>query len=115
MTAPDLLAELGFGLDLSFCAATAVTDGLIYVSPKSGQAVSAVAGEAYREKLLRLPAFLLLAAPATPPRADEVLDGLTLTGFFLEHRVLDPHGVKMPAARSRFVDALRQLVTISGR
>ncbi|MBL4802624.1 MAG: DNA repair protein RecO, partial [Emcibacter sp.] len=53
-----LLAELGFGLDLSCCAATGVTDDLIYVSPKSGRAVSAEAGRPYHDKLLPLPAFL---------------------------------------------------------
>ena len=54
----DFLAELGFGLDLSSCAATGAKDDLIYVSPKSGRAVSRAAGEAYRDRLLRLPAFL---------------------------------------------------------
>ena len=54
----DFLAELGFGLDLSSCAATGATDDLIYVSPKSGRAVSRAAGEAYRDRLMRLPAFL---------------------------------------------------------
>ena len=53
-----ILAELGFGLDLSSCAATGATADLIYVSPKSGRAVSRAAGEAYRDKLLRLPGFL---------------------------------------------------------
>lgn len=111
----DLLAELGFGLDLGRCAATGTTEDLAYVSPKSGQAVSTAAGEPYRDKLLRLPAFLLPQGQGTVPTPDEVLAGLTLTGFFLEHRVFEPHGAKMPPARSRFVDALRQLVTISGR
>src|SRR5579864_6864748 len=53
-----MLAELGFGLDLENCAATGETSELIYVSPKSGGAVSRAAGEAWRERLLRLPAFL---------------------------------------------------------
>lgn len=111
----DLLAELGFGLDLSRCAATGQTGDLVFVSPKSGQAVSAAAGEAYCDRLLRLPRFLQPGDHAIRPKADEVLDGLGLTGFFLERRVLDPHGAKIPAARSRFVDGLRRLVTISGR
>ena len=110
----ELLAELGFGLDLSSCAATGGTEDLVYVSPRSGQAVSAAAGEAYRERLLRLPRFLLPGAPPQQAGADEVLDGLELTGFFLERRVFAPHGRKMPAARSRFVDALRQAVSMSG-
>ena len=52
-----MLAELGFGLDLENCAATGATADLIYVSPKSGGAVSRAAGEPYRDRLLRLPAF----------------------------------------------------------
>jgi DNA repair protein RecO (recombination protein O) len=101
----DLLAELGFGLDLARCAATGRNDNLIYVSPRSGQAVSASAGEPYRDKLLLLPHFLI--AEAAPSPAD-LADGLTLTGFFLERRVVEPHGRKMPAARARFVAAIRR-------
>ena len=52
------LAELGFGLDLEACAATGTTADLVYVSPRSGRAVSRAAGEEYRDKLLRLPPFL---------------------------------------------------------
>jgi DNA repair protein RecO (recombination protein O) len=107
----DLLAELGFGLDLGHCAATGRNDNLIYVSPRSGQAVSASAGEPYRDRLLPLPHFLI--ADAAPTTAD-LADGLALTGFFLERRVAQPHGSKLPAARARFVDAVRRMVTISG-
>ena len=60
-----LLDELGFGLDLSQCAATAAKDDLVYVSPKSGKAVSAKAGAPYKERLLRLPAFVLANVPAS--------------------------------------------------
>lgn len=107
-----LLTELGFGLDLSRCAATGTNDDLIYVSPKSGQAVSAAAGEPYKDKLLPLPAFLLRENVMTTPR--EVIGGLDLTGFFLERRVFEPHGKSLPPARSRFVDVLRRMATISG-
>jgi DNA repair protein RecO (recombination protein O) len=98
-----LLEELGFGLDLSSCAATGANDNLIYVSPKSGRAVSAAAGEPYKERLLRLPTFLAKGrqGPATP---EDVIDGLELTGHFLEARVLAPRGDAMPEARSRFRD-----------
>jgi DNA repair protein RecO (recombination protein O) len=108
-----LLAELGFGLDLARCAATGETEQLTYVSPKSGQAVSASAGEPYRDKLLRLPRFLLPGGEIVPPPAQDVIDGLALTGFFLDRRVFAPHGRKMPAARSRFVDVLERVATIS--
>jgi len=59
----DVLAEAGFGLDLSQCAATGATEDLMYVSPKSGRAVSRDAGEPYKEKLLALPEFLLSPLP----------------------------------------------------
>ncbi len=101
----DLLAELGFGLDLASCAATGRNDNLIYVSPRSGQAVSASAGEPYRDKLLTLPPFLLAD---TRPSGAELADGLALTGFFLERRVIEPHGRKMPAARTRFAAVLEK-------
>jgi len=113
-----LLEELGFGLDLSSCAATGATADLVFVSPRSGQAVSAAAGAPYREKLLRLPGFLLGQAQARPPQATptppEVLDGLRLAGFFLEQRVFAPHQHKLPAARSRYVDALTRVLAIPG-
>jgi DNA repair protein RecO (recombination protein O) len=99
-----LLAELGFGLDLSRCAATGANDGLAYVSPRSGRAVSLSAGEPYRGKLLPLPAFLLEGRAGT---AEEVLAGLCLTGHFLERHVLGPHGKALPAARSRLVERLQ--------
>lgn len=108
-----LLAELGFGLDFSRCAATGETVDLVYVSPKSGHAVSARAGEPYREKLLRLPRFLLPAGGDAPPAPAEVVDGIALTGFFLDRRVFAPHDRDMPPARARFVDVLERMATIS--
>jgi DNA repair protein RecO (recombination protein O) len=95
-----LLNELGFGLDLSQCAATGGFDDLIYVSPKSGRAVSRAAGEAYRERLFPLPPFLLGSQNASPTAAD-IEAGLRLTEHFLLERVLRPHGRAMPAARQR--------------
>jgi DNA repair protein RecO (recombination protein O) len=105
-----LLAELGFGLDLSRCASTGATTDLAYVSPKSGQAVSRSAGEAYRTRMLPLPAFLM--SDARPDR-EAVLDALRLTGFFWEQRVFRPHGRNLPAARTRFVDRLGREVAVS--
>jgi DNA repair protein RecO (recombination protein O) len=107
-----LLAELGFGLDLSRCAVTGETTELIYVSPKSGYAVSARAGEPYRDQLLPLPGFLRAGSNAAPLPQD-VLDGLALTAYFFDRRVFAPHGRKLPSARSRFVDALRRIATLS--
>ena len=96
----DFLAELGFGLDLSSCAATGATDDLIYVSPKSGRAVSRAAGEAYRDRLLRLPAFL--RSDAEPETADDLADAFALTGFFLDRHAFAPRGLALPEARAPF-------------
>jgi DNA repair protein RecO (recombination protein O) len=101
-----LLAELGFGLDLSRCAATGEEGDLGYVSPKSGRAVSRQAGEPWHDRLLPLPAFLLDDAPARPS-AGELVDGFTVTGFFLGRYVLEPRGLRAPDARERFIAAVR--------
>jgi DNA repair protein RecO (recombination protein O) len=100
----QLLADLGFGLDLSTCAATGSTADLVYVSPKSGRAVSAEAGEPYRGKLLDLPAFLIAADVRGDPQ--EIRAALRLTGYFLERHVFAPHGRSNPPARTRLVEAL---------
>jgi DNA repair protein RecO (recombination protein O) len=100
-----LLEELGFGLDLAACAATGGNDNLIYVSPKSGRAVSASAGDEYKDRLLRLPSFLAKGRQGAATIAD-VVDGLALTGHFLETRVLIPRGDAMPAARVRMKDLI---------
>jgi len=110
----ELLNELGFGLDLARCAATGATADLAYVSPRTGRAVSAAAGTPYRDRLLALPAFLTATEGSAPIARADVLDGLALTGFFLEQRVFAPEGRTLPPARSRFVDAFRQRATISG-
>ena len=100
----DLLAELGFGLDLATCAATGQEDDLVYVSPKSGRAVSREAGAPWHDKLLRLPAFLR-GEPADPPSPDDIADAFALTGFFLAREVLSPRGLEWNEARSRFMAA----------
>ncbi len=100
-----LLDELGFGLDLSECAATGSNDQLIYVSPKSGRAVSASAGEPYRDKLLALPQFLTQSRQGGVT-GEDVRIGLALTGYFLESRVLTPHDTPMPEARQRLMALL---------
>jgi DNA repair protein RecO (recombination protein O) len=109
----ELLKELGFGLDLSQCAATGVRDDLAYVSPRSGRAVSAGAAAPYRGKLLKLPGFLL-ASQGGAAGADEIADGLALTGFFLERHVLAPAKLRPPAARARLVERIVRATTTSG-
>ena len=101
-----LLAELGYGLDLTRCAASGANDGLIYVSPKTGRAVSASAGEPYKDKLLALPAFLTQGGQGQGVTARDIAAGFALTGFFLENRVLAPRGAKLPDSRERLIAAL---------
>lgn len=100
-----LLDELGFGLDLSECAATGSNDQLIYVSPRSGRAVSASAGEPYKDKLLELPAFLAKSRGAIATARD-VSVGLALTRHFLDTRVLAPRNEAMPEVRLRLAERL---------
>lgn len=102
-----LLEALGFGLDLSQCAATGSLDDLAYVSPKSGRAVSAQAGEPYRDRMFRLPGFLLGSQNAEPSIAD-IAEGLRLTEYFLLDRVLQPHGREVPPARLRLNERARE-------
>ncbi len=98
-----LLEELGFGLDLSQCAATGVTDDLVYVSPKSGRAVSAGAGEAHKARLLALPPFLIGTGEPDP---GSVAEALTLTGYFLAAHVWTPRSIAPPTVRDRLIAAL---------
>jgi DNA repair protein RecO (recombination protein O) len=100
----ELLGELGFGLDLSECAATGSDTDLVYVSPRSGRAVSRDAGKPYCSKLLKLPAFLI--DETAPASESDILAGLGLTGHFLERDVLSPHGLAMPQARERLIGLL---------
>jgi DNA repair protein RecO (recombination protein O) len=106
-----LLDELGFGLELKSCVATGSTDELIYVSPKSGQAVSAEAGEPYKHRLLPLPRFLSepMSRKAPEPEPEDIAAAFRLTGHFLEKCVFEPSGRPMPRARSEFVRRFEHL------
>ncbi|MBX3581392.1 MAG: DNA repair protein RecO [Rhizobiaceae bacterium] len=101
-----MLDELGFGLDLTECAATGDRADLAYVSPKSGRAVSRAAGEPWHDRMLALPAFLLRAGL----RADAVAldDAFRLTGFFFNRHVYEPRGLAGSEARAAFLGALKR-------
>ena len=99
-----LLAELGFGLDLESCASTGVTDDLIYVSPKSGRAVSRLAGEPWQDKLLAFPAFL--RDDTIYPSDTDLAAGFALTGYFLMRHVLEPRQLTFSDARTHFIAAV---------
>ena len=99
-----VLNDLGFGLDLTECAATGVREELVYVSPKSGRAVCRSAGEPWAHKMLVLPAFLNDEAHAAAD-FDSLAAAFRLTAYFLERHVYEPRGVKMAPARAGFVQA----------
>lgn len=101
----ELLKTLGFGLDLSACAVTGAREDLIYVSPKSGRAVSRSAGAPWRDRLLDLPAFLL-DGDARAESVEEIKKALKLTGFFLENHVLKTLDCSIPAVRGRLIKRL---------
>jgi DNA repair protein RecO (recombination protein O) len=101
-----LLDELGFGLDLARCAATGANDDLVYVSPRSGKAVSRSAGEAYRDRLFALPSFLTGGTSAT---TGDVTSAMKITGYFLHRHVAYPRGVPLPQARQTVLAWLAQM------
>jgi DNA repair protein RecO (recombination protein O) len=100
-----ILSECGFALDLEQCAATGARENLIYVSPKSGRAVSASAGAPWRDKLLPLPAFLQPGVDALSPTPADVSDAFKLTGYFLLRDLFAPRGLALPDARRAFLAA----------
>ncbi len=101
-----MLAELGFGLDLDACVATGTRDDLIFVSPRSGRAVSASAGAPFADKLLPLPTFLI--ATQVKPTLPELEEAFRMTGYFLTRRVMEPRGLVLSDARAAFIAAMRR-------
>ena len=107
-----VLAALGFGLDLTRCAATGAADDLAYVSPRSGRAVSRAGAGTLADRLLGLPAFLL--DPRSPAEAADIAAALALTGHFVARHLLAPAGRSMPPARLRVVDRLARAARLRG-
>ncbi|HEV2301549.1 MAG TPA: DNA repair protein RecO [Stellaceae bacterium] len=105
----ELLAGLGFGLDLRSCAATGAATDLTHVSPRTGRAVSRAAAAPYRDKLLALPEFLWRDTQAD---GRAIVDGLSLTGHFLLHQVLMPQGCGLPEARRRFAALMERAAAV---
>lgn len=98
-----ILSELGFGLDLDCCAATGVREDLVFVSPRTGRAVSRGAGQPYADRLLPLPPFLRDDSLLARANRDDIACAYRLTGFFLERDVLAPRGLKEPEARRAWI------------
>ncbi|TCV72833.1 DNA replication and repair protein RecO [Neorhizobium sp. R1-B] len=99
-----VLNDLGFGLDLTECAATGITEDLVYVSPKTGRAVSRAAGAPYADRMLALPGFLGEGAANAADR-ESMAAAFRLTAFFLHRHVYEPRGLTENAARDGFVQA----------
>ncbi|MGB7288322.1 MAG: DNA repair protein RecO [Salaquimonas sp.] len=111
-----LLDELGFGLDLTRCAATNIRHDLVWVSPKSGKAVSREAGQPYETQLLSLPHFLLeeKAKPDKnqPVKNNEMLlqEGFELSFYFLQRNVYGPRGLRAPDERAGMIKKVMRLL-----
>lgn len=101
----DLLAELGYGLDLGKCVVTGEREGLAYVSPRTGRAVTEAGAGEYRDRLLVLPVFLTADAPA-PWR--DVAAGLALTGHFLDRFFVESDGAGLTEERRRLADSIHE-------
>jgi Recombinational DNA repair protein (RecF pathway) len=102
-----LLAELGFGLDLAECAVTGAREGLAYVSPRTGRAVTEEAAGLHRDRLLPLPAFLTEGGEAGWA---DILAGFDVTGHFLVQSLFDPRRSDVLAARERLIERLKRAV-----
>jgi DNA repair protein RecO (recombination protein O) len=106
-----MLAELGFGLDLSECAVSGARDGLAYVSPRSGRAVTPFGAQGHEARLLPLPAFMTRdLAEAGEPGWEDILAGLALTGHFVAQSLLTERRADVLAARERLVERLKRAV-----
>jgi len=95
-----LLSELGYGLDLEKCVVSGKKDNLIYISPRSGKAVSKIEGEEYKEKLLYLPEFLI--NKDLKPSNESLKKAIDLTGFFME-KFLKKNNKKIPFYRKNIL------------
>ncbi|HJS86932.1 MAG TPA: DNA repair protein RecO [Acetobacteraceae bacterium] len=104
-----LLADLGYGLDLSSCAVSGAAEGLAYVSPRTGRAVTEEAAGIWRDRLLRLPDFLLY--PDAEGTEADWRDGLRLTGHFLAREAFGSHHKPLPPARQILYDRVAALET----
>jgi DNA repair protein RecO (recombination protein O) len=102
----DLLENLGYGIDLSKCAVTGLAEELHFVSPKSGKAVSKNAGEKYAAKLLKLPGFLS-HNPTNQISKNDLLNGLELSGFFIEKYLYRPNNIRVPDSRQRLINLIK--------
>ncbi|MEM7072528.1 MAG: DNA repair protein RecO [Pseudomonadota bacterium] len=95
----SLLGELGFGLDLTRCTVTGRANGLTFVSPKTGRAVTRQAAGDYAPRLLPLPEFLAGRSIEGDLDPVQFQQSLQLTGYFLGRHALTKPARNLPRAR----------------
>lgn len=107
----ELIKETGFGLDLTECASTGQKENLVFISPKSGRAVSYEAGEIYKDKLFTIPYFMkdldnsdYLIDENDTNINKEICEGIKITGYFLEKYHFAPANKKLPVSRIKLRD-----------
>ncbi|APX90096.1 DNA repair protein RecO [Brevirhabdus pacifica] len=99
-----LLEQMGFGLDLTRCTVSGRTEGLTYVSPRTGKAVHAEAAGEWIDRMLPLSPALVRSEGVG---LSDLLAGLATTGHFLANRLAPELGDRpLPKARQRLVDLL---------
>ncbi len=103
-----LLDDLGFGLDLTKCAVTGVSDSLSHVSPKTGRAVCHEKALPWIDKLLVLPKFLTPGGSENHPEISDINAGFELSGYFLARHVFEPRNIAVSSERSSFINAVRR-------
>lgn len=96
-----LLAVLGFGLALDRCARTGASEGLAYISPRAGAAVTAEAAGELADWSLVLPGFVTGGDDLSDKA---VLHGLKPTAHFLRQDAFGVTNHNLPAAHCRLAD-----------
>ena len=95
----ELLSEIGYGIDLSKCAVTSKRDELVYVSPKSGRAVTVEGAGSYKDRLIKLPKFIV--SKESECDNNDIINGLELTEYFFRKRFFEPNNLNFPQSRNR--------------
>jgi len=109
----EFLTKSGFGLDLRSCAATNSIHNLIFISPKSGRAVSQAAGEPYKDKLFHLPAFM--CDETASASLHDIACSLTALGYFLTKHIWEPNHQKEPTARQQLLTHIKRISCMTSK
>ncbi len=98
----EILAMAGFGMDLQKCAVTSSTDNLLYISPKSGKAVSKNAAEGFENRLFKMTKFFSNKIV----EIEDIVESLEITGYFIEKFIYCPRKIAMPEVRKLMINML---------